>query len=69
MNALSFPGAVANWRRVSGRRTNRRTTGAPRARRRGTRLLLILLLGGMMWGAPSGWSVFRQYVYSTPTSQ
>ena len=64
MNALSFPGAVANWRRVSGRRTNRRTTGAPQARRRGTRLLLILLLGGMMWGAPSGWSVFRQYVSS-----
>jgi cell division septal protein FtsQ len=64
MNALSFPGAVTNWRRISGRRTNRRTTGAPRVRRRGTRLLFILLLGGMMWGAPSGWSVFRQYVSS-----
>jgi len=64
MNALSFPGAVANWWRVSGRRTNRRTTGAPPTRRRGTRFLLMLVLGWVMWGAPSGWSVFQQYVSS-----
>ena len=64
MNALSFPGAVAQWWRVSGRRVNRRTTSAPRARRRGTRFLLLLLLGVVLWGAPSGWSVFRQYVYA-----
>lgn len=64
MNALSFPGAVAHWRHVSGRRVNRRTTATPRTRHRGTRFLLMLLLGMGMWGAPSGWSVFRQYVYS-----
>jgi cell division septal protein FtsQ len=66
MNALFFPGAVTNWWRISGRRANRRTRGVLRTRRRGTRFLLILLLGGMMWGAPSGWSVFRQYIYSHP---
>jgi cell division septal protein FtsQ len=64
MNALSFPGAVAHWWRVSGRRANRRTTATPRAQRSGTRFLLMLLLGMVMWGAPSGWSAFRQYVYS-----
>jgi cell division septal protein FtsQ len=64
MNALSFPGAVAHWRRVSGRRANRRTTATPRARRSGRRFLFMLLLGMVIWNAPSGWSVFRQYVYS-----
>ncbi len=64
MNALSLPGAVTNWWRGSDRRANRRTTGAPPTRRRGTRLLLILLFGGVIWGSPSGWVVFRQYILS-----
>lgn len=64
MNALSFPGGVVHWWRVSGRRANRRITATPRARRRGTRFLLMLLLGMVLWGGPSGWSVFRQYVSS-----
>lgn len=66
MNALSFPGAVTSWRSGAGRRANRRTADIPRPRRRGTRLLIVLLLGGMMWAAPSGWSVFRHYVYHHP---
>jgi cell division protein FtsQ len=62
MNALSLPGAVTNWWRGADRRANRRTTGAPPTRRRGTRLLLIVLFSGMIWGAPSGWVAFQQYV-------
>jgi cell division septal protein FtsQ len=66
MNVLSFPGVVAKWWRVPGRRANRRTIGAPQPRRRGIRVLQVLLVGGMLWGVPSGWAVFRQYVYFHP---
>jgi cell division septal protein FtsQ len=66
MSTLSFPGAVAKWWQVSGRRVNRRITGAPQTRHRGTRFLLTLLLGGMIWGVPSGWPIFQQYLYSHP---
>jgi len=66
MNALSFPGVVTNGRRVAGRRGNRRTVDIPQPRRRGRRLLIVLLLGGMLWAAPSGWSGLRHYVYHHP---
>jgi cell division septal protein FtsQ len=66
MNALSLSGAVTNWWRGLDRRVNRRTTGTLRTRRRGILFLLVLFLGGLIWGGPSGWSVFRQYVYSHP---
>lgn len=64
MNALSLPGAMANWWRLSNRRPNRRTTGVPRTRRRKIRPLFLLLGGGMLWGASSGWSISWQYISS-----